>query len=247
MHTIADTTADAEPPEPAGRIVRLESAGPQLDELYRDVFEPSFHPDELCGLETLRALLDMERGDCWVTLGADGQVLGGLLGEWDPEPGVMLLSWIATRPGRRGTGVGAPMLEAALASWKAKFDPCVILSEVEDPAHHPADDAHGDPTARLAFYARRGARVLDLPYFQAALGPGQSRVDDLFLLLLHAHPKFAGLEPDTLDGAVMRAYIELYQKVCEGAIGTDPQAMALWEAIDRPGGIKVLPMPKAAA
>lgn len=229
--------------DPAHRVVRLASAGAQLDELYREVFEPSFHRDELCDLETVRALVETERGDCWVTLSAGGQVLGGLLGEWDPEPGVMLLSWIAVRPGRRGTGIGAPMLAAALASWKAKFDPCIILSEVEDPAQHRADEAHGDPAARLAFYARHGARILDLPYFQAALGPERRRVDHLFLLVLHADPKFAGDEPDTVSGVALRAYLELYQQVCEGAVATDPQATALWNAVDRPGGIRILATP----
>lgn len=246
MHPRVDTPEEFQPSKSGRTIVRLEQAGPELDELYHDVFEPAFHPDELSSLESVRALVEMGHGDCWVTLSADGRVLGGLVGEWDPDPGVMLLAWIATRPGRRGTGIGAPMLDAALDSWKTRFDPCIILSEIEDPAHHAADDAHGDPTARLAFYARRGARNLDLPYFQPALGPGRRRVDDLFLIVFHAHPKFAGLEPDTVSGEAIRTYIELYQRVCEGAVATDPQAMALWNAIDRPGGIRILPMPGTA-
>lgn len=243
VQSLANTPEESRPMAPTRSITRLESAGTQLDELYREVFEPSFRSDELCGLESLRALVDLGRGDCWVTLSADGQVLGGLLGEWDPEPGVMLLSWIAIRPGWRGAGIGTPMLEAALASWKVRFGPCLILSEVEDPAHHPVDEAHGDPVARLAFYTRRGARILDLPYFQAALGPGRQRVDQLLLLVLHVDPKFAGPEPNTVSGDAMRTYIELYQQACEGAVATDPQAMALWNAIDRPGGIRILPTP----
>jgi GNAT superfamily N-acetyltransferase len=238
--TSAAQAGSGKPPPGAG-IIRLAKSGPLLEELYGAVFEPSFNRDELCELGSIQSLVDREAGDCWLSLDAQGEVLGGLVSEWDPDPGVVLVSWIAARPGGRGKGVGGPLLDAALASWKDRFDPCVILTEIEDPAHHAADEVHGDPVARLAFYRKHGARILDLPYFQAALGAGNNRIDHLFLMVLHVHPRFAGLEPDTVDGKLLRDYIELYQRVCEGAVATDERAMQLWEAIDRPGGVRILP------
>jgi GNAT superfamily N-acetyltransferase len=232
---------DLETPSAAEGIVRLTEPGPLVYELYDSVFEPSFHPDELCSRDTLQSMVQRGVGDCWVSLGPGGEVLGGLMGEWDADPGVMLVAWIATRPGLRGSGVGGPLLDVAVASWKDRFDPCLILAEIEDPAHHAAEEAHGDPAARLAFYRRHGSRVLELPYFQAALGSERQRIDPLLLMLLHAHPSFDGPEPGTLGGKAMREYIELYQRACEGAVGTDEQAMRLWDAIDRPGGIRILP------
>lgn len=210
-----------------------------FESLYRDVFLPSFTADELTPPQPLRESL--ERRDCrvWVAEDDAGEVVGGALGEWDAEPRVMLLSWMAVRPDRRGLGVGAPLLRAALDAWREEFDPCLILTEVSDPAFHAgAPDAdHGDPVARLRFYQRQGARALDLPYFQAALGPDRQRVEGMHLMVLHAAPRFAGERPDTIDGGVLRAYIELFQLQCEGRVATDERALELFRAIDRPGGV----------
>jgi hypothetical protein len=145
------------------------------------------------------------------------------------------------RPGLRGGGIGGPLLDAAMTEWKRRYDPCLILAEVENPAQHHVSAAYGDPVARVRFYQRRGARILDLPYFQAALGPEKSRVHNLFLMVLHADPSFAGAGEDTIDGEVLRRYLEKYQIQCEGVIGTDDDAVALWQAVRRPNGVALLP------
>ena len=219
------------------RIVELDSASPEVDELYTAILVPSFPPDELGPKEAVAQLADADHGSVFAALDDDGTVLGCAVGEWDADPGVWLLSWLAVRPGHRGGGVGGPLLDAALQAWRARHGPCLVLAEVENPARHTGNAAHGDPAARLRFYQRRGGRVLDLPYFQAALGPGLSRVRDLYLMVLHADPRYAGADPDTIDAAVLRRYLEGYQEQCEGAIGTDDEAMALWRALDRPNGI----------
>lgn len=222
-------------------IVQLTESGPKIDEFYHTVLEPSFHPDELCGLHHLQARVDRGAGDVWVALSPQGEVLAGLVGEWEPEVSIMLAAWIATRPGLRGRGLGGPLLDTALASWKARFDPCFVLAEIENPAHYTGDEAHGDPAARVAFYLRHGARKLDLPYFQPALGEAKQRVDNLYLMLLHAHPNFAGEEPNTLGGKELLEYMEAYLLGCEGKEPTDDQALRLLAAIGRPGGIPFLP------
>lgn len=219
------------------RIVELESAGPEVDELYTEILAPSFPVDEISPLEDFRRLPGSGYGSVIVALDDDDTVLGGAVGEWDADPGVWLLAWLAVREGHRGGGIGGPLLDAALGEWRVRNGPCLVLAEVEDPAKHIGNVAHGDPKARLRFYLRRGARILDLPYFQAALGPEKSRVRDLHLIVLHADPKFAGAEPNTLDPAPLRSYIELYQRQCEGAVATDEEATTLWQALDRPGGI----------
>jgi GNAT superfamily N-acetyltransferase len=221
-------------------IVQLKAGDPRVDSLFEDVFKASFHPDELSASSAyLHQGLASGGHRTWVAVDEGGTVVGGLVGEWDDPPRVMLLSWLATRPGARGLGVGGPLLRAAVDAWTTEFDPCLVLSEVEDPSYpgHASDDAHGDPAARLRFYLRQGARILDLPYFQAALGSDKERVRGLHLVVLHAHPSFAGEKPDTISGTVLREYFEIYQRYCEGAVATDDEAMRLWHAIDRPGGV----------
>jgi GNAT superfamily N-acetyltransferase len=217
-------------------IRRLKPGGP-ITTVYDELLVPAFPPAELCSRDGLVGLV--ERGEmAWVALDGDGQVAGTAIFEWDAEPRVLLLAWLAVRPGLRGSGLGGRLLDAAAEAWRKEFAPCLVLAEVEDPDHHTGSDATGDPTARLRFYRGRGARVLDLPYFQAALGPDAQRVPDLLLIVLDADPKFHGSAPDTIDPAVLRRYLEIYQQQCEGQIGTDDQAMRLWQALDaQPTGV----------
>ncbi|WP_194891140.1 N-acetyltransferase [Catenulispora pinisilvae] len=221
-------------------FVELVAAGQQLTMAYEHILVPSFPADELCSIGDIAALASSGQHLVWVAAEPDGTVAAVAVGEWNPGPRVVLLSYIATRPGMRSGGVGGPLLDRALARWRDTFDPCVVLAEVEDPRHFTASEDHGDPVARLRFYTRRSARALDIPYFQAALGPGKQRVRNLLLMVLHAGPSFAGRGTDTLRGDFLRLYIELYQEACEGTVGTDPEALALFAAIDRPGGVPYL-------
>lgn len=226
---------------------QLGSPGPELDVLYEEILRPSFTADELSTLPELRQAVDSGLTSVWVSVDERDRILGAAIGEWEPQPRVVLLAWMAVRPGLRGAGIGGPLLRTAVDAWKAAHDPCLILTEVADPHRHdPGDEAHGDPVARLRFYQRQGARILDLPYFQAALGPGRARVPGMLLLCLHGHPDLAGSEPDTIDGATLRTYLECYQIACEGAIARDEEAMRLWRAVDRPGGVPFTPAAPAS-
>jgi GNAT superfamily N-acetyltransferase len=218
-------------------VHELTAPGEKTRALYAEVLTPSFPPDELHSLRTLHGALEAGTGPIWIAEDDDGRILGGAVGEWDAENRVVLLSYLAVRPGTRGGGVGGSLLRAALDAWRSRLSPCLILAEVEDPAHFRGSEAHGDPAARWRFYQRQGGRALDLPYFQAALRPDTRRVPHLMLVVLHADPKFNVAGPDTVDPAPLRAYLEGYQRECEGAVGVDPQAMALWQALDRPAGV----------
>lgn len=218
-------------------FVELTGPGPRLTAAYEHILMASFPENELCSLEDVESMAARGAQQVWAAVDGDGETAGVAIGEWDAEPRVFLLSWIAIRQDNRGGGVGGPLLKHVVETWRKANDPCVILAEVEDPAHFTASVEHGDPAARLRFYLRHGARALDVPYFQPALGPGKTRVHDLMLMVLYADPSFAGEAPDTLRGDFLHRYIELYQTGCEGAVGTDPDAVALYAAIDRDGGI----------
>jgi GNAT superfamily N-acetyltransferase len=216
------------------------TGGPVVDTIYAEILQPCFPPTEMCSLQGLQRKAETGLGLVWAAFDDADTVVGSAVGDWDEDPRVVLLAWLAVQSGRRGDGVGTALLEVAQADWLARFSPCLLLAEVEDPACHAGSEAHGDPRARLRFYQRRGARTLDIPYFQASLAPDLPRVPDLQLLVLHADQQFAGSEPDTIDGAMLRQYLELYQRQCEGQVATDEQATRLWEAVDRPGGVPLL-------
>lgn len=219
------------------RIYAVPGPAPVIETFYHQILVPSFPPDELISAAEVQTIAAGDAGSVWLAQDEDGTILGGAVAEWDESTRVLLLGYLAVRPGTRGGGTGGPLYLAALASWRERFKPCLVLAEVEDPAAHDGSEAYGDPAARLRFYLNRGSRILDLPYFQPALGPEGFRIPGLLLLVLHADPVFAGAGDGTIDADVVRKYLENYQTEYEGKVAADDQAMELWRALDRPGGV----------
>ncbi|MBN0041228.1 GNAT family N-acetyltransferase [Cellulosimicrobium cellulans] len=209
------------PEEPA--VVPLTT--PELlRSLHRDVLAPSFPPAELMDED---AFLGDHATGRLRSLGVveDGRVVAGVVGEWFPDARVLLVLYLAIAPGRRGGGVGGRLVAAALAAWRA-VDPLLVVGEVEHPAHHPGSAAHGDPVARLRFYARLGARVLALPYFQPGDGPGGERVPALLLVSFPLGPGTA----DAVPAAPLRAFLTENLRASEGTLADDPATRRLLDA-----------------
>lgn len=220
------------------RIYEASGSGPVIKDFYHQILVPSFPADELVSLDEVHEIADGDDGSIWLAEDADGTIVAGAIAEWDDSVRVLLLGYLAVRPGIRGGGVGGSLYLTALDSWRQRFKPCLILAEVEDPEVHSGSEDHGDPAARLRFYVDRGSRILDIPYFQPALVAGAERVTGLLLIALHVDPEFAGSGgADTIDATVVRKYLENYQTQYEGTVATDDQAMIMWRALDRPEGV----------
>ncbi|MFD7918575.1 hypothetical protein ACFV3R_05040 [Streptomyces sp. NPDC059740] len=111
---------------------------------------------------------------------------------------------------------------------------------MENPRGRGAHREHGDPAARLRFYARHGGRALDVPFFQPALRHTGRRVPDMLLVVLPPCPPTDAA--GRLPGAAVRTFLAGYLREYEGGPGDDPGVRALWQAVDRPGGIPLLPL-----
>ncbi len=202
-----------------------------LRSLHRDVLVPSFPPAELVDEQEL---LDAHASGRLRSLGVveEGRVVAGVVGEWFADARVLLVLYLAIAPGRRGGGVGRRLVTTALDDWRA-LDPLVVVGEVEHPAHHTGSEAHGDPVARLRFYARLGARVLALPYFQPGDGPGGERVPALLLVSFPLGPHAA---EDDVPAAPLRAFLAENLRESEGTLADDTATRRL---LDAAGGDRV--------
>ena len=127
-----------------------------------------------------------------------------------------------------------------MADWRERWQPALVLAELEHPSAHGASEAYGDPDQRVRFYARRGLRALDVPYFQPGLTPGAPRVYGFMLCALEVAAAGAGPGTDTVDGARITRFMADYLEGGEGAVGTDPACLALFAALDRPGGVPLI-------
>jgi GNAT superfamily N-acetyltransferase len=210
-----------------------------VPEFYRTVIVPSFPPDELETEEELIGGLRAGRSRLLIARDADGTIAGGAVGEYFPRSDIMLLAYLAVRPGDRGNGLGATLLQAARDAWMAELNPRLIVLEVEDPREATSSVAFGDPVARVRFYERYGVRALPLPYVMPALSPGAERVHRLMLMVLAG----ADVPPGTAaaDGQHVARFIAEYFEQYEGpAQPGDSELDRLLAACARPGGLPLM-------
>jgi len=227
-------------------LVDVDSSDPLLDTVFAEVLAPSFPADELGTVDGLRT--GVADGSVVMTAVVEhDRPLAVAVGEWSPESRVLLLAYLAARPGERSHGLGGRLLGVVNGAWRERFTPLLTLAEIEHPGVHGPSEAYGDPAKRLRFYARHGVRALALPYFQPALTAGGSRVYGLLLSVLAMVPAASGAGPDTVDPAPVREFLTEYLEATEGGVGDDPATKALWSALDRPGGVPLLPLDDLAA
>jgi GNAT superfamily N-acetyltransferase len=230
------------------RVAQVGAGSSAFPVVYEELLRPAFPPAELESPDYLRdALL---AGRCVISTLVDDEdrPLGAAVGEWDPASRVLLLAYLAVRRACRSQGVGGLLMDEVGGPWQERFRPDLTLAEVEHPLAHAAHEDFGDPAARLAFYHRHGARALDVPYFQPPLTPGGGRVYGLLLVAVRPFPARAA--SGLLDPGPVRAFLSDYPSAAEGPAGPDDAdgaASRMWRAVDRPGGIPLLPLDDPAA
>jgi GNAT superfamily N-acetyltransferase len=165
------------------RDMPTEVGASLIEDVYHELLEPSFGPDELDTLDTLRD--GLAKSEVWGLCALDGDTpVGCVLGYPFTESKVLLIGYLTVKPGLRGGGIGGRLMDKAEQWWSGRDDLTLVLAEVEDPRRHPVV-GDIDPKRRADFYARRGAQVVVGPYFQPRLeGEGRKRVYDLFLTVL---------------------------------------------------------------
>lgn len=184
------------------RVVRGDD--PELAEAYGELLVPTFPTDELEPLATFADQVDEGERQVWIARRAEepqGEIVAVRVARDLPPSDAVLLTHLATREEHRNLGIGSHLHRDLIASIVAEQQPSLVLAEVAHPDHYEAHPRHGDPEARLRFYGRFGARILDLPYYQASLGPGLQPVYGLLLLVLYARPDLIDPAHTRLDNA----------------------------------------------
>jgi GNAT superfamily N-acetyltransferase len=218
-----------------------------LGQIYQQILVPSFRPDELESIETIASPLSAAQPtrDAAAAVDRSGTALGAAIGDWDPTSRVYLLTYLAVRPGVRSQGVGTQLMQHML-TLRRERGALLMLAEVDDPRRYPVSDT-GDPTARLAFYERFGARVLELPYFQPRLFPTSQRVHGMLLLVFDVDPAvLAGRAEPVMRGDALVTFLRGYFAATEGTDDDDPERAQLFERASSPHGVRLLPVARYA-
>jgi GNAT superfamily N-acetyltransferase len=230
------------------RVVDIAS-WPDRDRLlravYHQVLEGAFRPDELDPFDVTSAALAKARRtkDVLAVLGdgADDDVLAAAIGDWDSPSRVYLLSYLAARPGERGRGIGSTLMDHLSPLWRRRHA-LLTVAEVDDPRVYPVSNT-GDPSARLRFYQRFGAGVLDLQYMQPVVRAGGQRVHGMLLLTFDIQPEaLLGTQPRSIRSAVLLKFLSRYFAQAEGRTGEDAELAEFLGRISSQPGIRVLPI-----
>ncbi|WP_175986469.1 GNAT family N-acetyltransferase [Microbacterium tenebrionis] len=213
---------------------------PSVDGLrsaHRELLTPSFRPGELLPQDAFLAQFPGQ-ADALLAQDDEGRIQGIAVMEQFHD--VVLLQYLAASPAARGRGVGSGLLDAVLSDRAPGS--VLMLAEFDRPDAHASHPLHGDPTARLRFYARFGALALDLPYFQPALSAATPRQHGMLLAAFDRDGTIAAR--GRLDATQARAVHSYLEEILDGA--DDPDAQRLRDAAAVDGGIRALTLDRYA-
>jgi GNAT superfamily N-acetyltransferase len=170
---------------------------------YDDLLVPTFRPSQLESRGTFCGHIASGRALGLALLDPDGTPISMIAGYPYPA-GVLLIGYLATRPGYRGRAWGAELLARAREAWFDNGEFGVAVAEVDDPAARPGRTAERG----LRFYERHDARLVARPYFQPRLEDAGAREFGLLLLSVWWRPEQMrdGAVPSELFVSWLKAY-----------------------------------------
>lgn len=208
-----------------------------LRRAYYDILAPSFPDTELITAEEFIAF--GAAGDVEVLVARDGVELQGVI-VGERHGGGVLVDWLAVASTTRGGGVGGALLSAGFEFWLGQEGVQIVLGEVERPDLFSAHPQYGDPARRFAFYERRGATVLDLPYYQPPMAEDKPRLRGLMLVVLAAADQTPA--PRTLTAVETAAVREVLVATMGPALPGDDETALIYSTVDDPVGLRLLPL-----
>lgn len=208
----------------------VSSVADELREAHRMLLVPSFRSGELVPEDEFVAQFE-DRAEAVLARDEDGRLVGAAVLERFSD--AVLLQYLVAAPQARGTGVGSGLLTAAVSGWASSA--AVMLAEFDRPDVQSTHPLHGDPTARLRFYARFGALALDLPYFQPPVSASSAREHGMLLAVFDQDGRIA--ERGRLAPAQSVAVQQYLQAILDGS--DDPDAGRLRDAAAATDGIRV--------
>jgi hypothetical protein len=189
-----------------------------IEDIYRDILQPAFGPDELDTLSTVLDGLAKGSYEAWGLCAMDGETpVGCMLGYPYRKSRVLLVGYVAVKAGLRAGGIGGRLADEARRKWYGQPGLTLVVAEIEDPRRHPVM-GDVDPERRLAFYAARGAQVVVGPFFQPRLeGKGKKRVYELFLTVLSGTGEAIGPDNSVSGAQLTEFLLEYFTEAGEGS------------------------------
>lgn len=190
-------------------ICEIAAGDPRLDAFHGGIYLDEF-AEQCEPLATWHAAL---RGDkpysLRIELALDGdRIVGGICIEHYPRSNCGLLTYIVVAPEQRGQGLGRRLQTAAVEGLYA-HGARLVLGELNDPRVTTLEPV-GEAWDRVRRNQRWGARVVETRYVQPSVGEGRDR--QLLLIALAGKSPL----PSTIEGALLRAFVDEFYDATEG-------------------------------
>jgi GNAT superfamily N-acetyltransferase len=164
------------------------------------------------------------------------RLYGALFFEYYWRSSCALVTYLVVAPRMRRLGLARHLLAESRTRLRAIADARhgseaalrAVFTEVNDPSKVKPEDDSIDPVQRMAAFERLGARIVDIPYVQPELAPGQGRARELFLLVF----PLPGSPDDSIAAETVGVFIDDFYRangVAEPA--HDPDVRAMIEAM----------------
>ncbi|HEX8051393.1 MAG TPA: GNAT family N-acetyltransferase [Thermoleophilaceae bacterium] len=214
---------------------------------HEEVLAATFSRDELVSPESLAENLRAATALVTIALDEQGSVLGGIVGDWFAEPHVLLISYLAVRPGLRGQAIGTELRARAVATWPEQRPIHLVVAEVHDPRRWQSEEGEAS-LARLRLFERFGGQLLDVPFVQPALEPGTERVRGFLLLVFHVDDRIRAGGGEAVRAGPIATWIRQYYAMTEGAEPPyDPELAALLARVEASDSVRLMPLTAVTA
>lgn len=206
-----------------------------LADIYDNILVPSFHEDQMESLEEI--ITGVQKNIMYVIALKDDKhgYVAATVNYWYEQTSTLLVAYLAVSKKKRAKGLGTQVLHFTVEALETMLKPSLILCEANDPEFDAGSENYGDPSRRMKFYKNYGARIVDVPYFQA--GPGLPIVMvNMWLLILPGKYPAGNVynENREIKSSALHDFFLAYMEQDEEPEDADPALTALFESLKRP-------------
>jgi GNAT superfamily N-acetyltransferase len=196
------------------RILHLTSIEKEMFDKFYKIYEENFNdPSEVETSEQLFKYINSDwpipqpKTHLFLAMDSDS-VMGAIVVEHYRSSDCILLTYIVTDSKYRKQGIARRLIQQVSEYFKDKFLEAVFI-EANDPERTDASMESMNTKERLLFYKRVGAKIVDVPYAQPALGEGKEACECLLLLALPL------VGQNEIDKETIREFLYEFYSACK--------------------------------
>jgi GNAT superfamily N-acetyltransferase len=139
----------------------------------------------------------------------DGQVVGGIVGDFFPASSSAVIEFVAVHNQHRGERIASRLIHNMLYTMEKRTSKAIhyCFAEIENPNALSEKKLQEEARLRLGFWKKLGAKKINFNYFQPPLCDGKQPLNTLFLSVIHWNK---GLPAESIPAKRVLAFLNEY-------------------------------------